>query len=172
MATPAAPRSRERRAERRQASMLRSMVGPHQYGRPSATSQARPNDSVALTVPTIQAYPPSAIRPSAVARRRPSSMPSLSFPRGSIMHLLSRAVAVAAVLSSTLASAAIAQRRADFGATSLARREATPVAPQQPAAATMTGPEWSIYAGVASGDGAYDVGLVAGGTGRWHRSTW
>jgi opacity protein-like surface antigen len=36
----------------------------------------------------------------------------------------------------------------------------------------MTGPEWSIFGGVASGDGAYDIGFAAGGTGRWSRSDW
>jgi hypothetical protein len=93
------------------------------------------------------------------------------------MRWMSRAV-VAAVLTPTLASAALAQRRADLSAvrnTPVARLEAprtTRNAVQQPAAPTMTGPEWSLFGGVASGDGAYDIGIALGGTGRWHRSDW
>jgi hypothetical protein len=85
------------------------------------------------------------------------------------MRLMSRAVALAAVLTTSLSSLAVAQRRADAGAQSLARRDAAPAVPQQPAA-TTTGPEWSLFGGIASGDGAYDLGFALGGSGRWHRS--
>lgn len=87
------------------------------------------------------------------------------------MHVMSRSVTMAAVLTTTLASTAIAQRRAGSGAEPIARREARSVAPQQPAA-TLTGPEWSLFAGIASGDGPYDLGIALGGSGRWHRSDW
>ena len=36
----------------------------------------------------------------------------------------------------------------------------------------MTGPEWSAFAGLASGDGEYDIGFALGATGKWHRSDW
>jgi len=87
------------------------------------------------------------------------------------MHAMSRAVTMAAVLTTTLASAAIAQRRAGSGPEPVAQREVRRVVPQQPAAA-MTGPEWSLFGGIASGDGAYDLGIALGGTGRWHRADW
>ena len=68
------------------------------------------------------------------------------------MRWMSRAVAAAAVLTSTLASASLAQGGG--------------------AAPTVTGPDWSAYAGIASGDNPYDVGLALGGSGRWRRSDW
>lgn len=91
------------------------------------------------------------------------------------MRWMSRAVAVAAVLTPTLASAALAQRRADAGGAPLARREAiTPkrLTAQQPSAPTMSGPEWSLYGGVASGDNPYDIGVALGATAKWRRSDW
>jgi hypothetical protein len=69
----------------------------------------------------------------------------------------------------------LAQRRADARSAPLARREAAPVSrstPQQPATPSMTGPEWSVFGGVASGDNPYDIGFALGGTGRWRRSDW
>jgi hypothetical protein len=36
----------------------------------------------------------------------------------------------------------------------------------------MTGPDWSAFAGVASGDNPYDIGLALGAAGKWHRSDW
>lgn len=36
----------------------------------------------------------------------------------------------------------------------------------------MTGPEWSLFGGVASGDNPYDIGIALGGTGKWRRSDW
>lgn len=36
----------------------------------------------------------------------------------------------------------------------------------------MTGPSWAIAGGVASGDGAYDLGLGVGANARWNRSDW
>ena len=69
------------------------------------------------------------------------------------MRWTSRAVAAAAVLTSTLAAGALAQGTGG-------------------AAPTMTGPDWSAYAGIASGDNPYDVGVSVGGSGRWHRSDW
>jgi opacity protein-like surface antigen len=36
----------------------------------------------------------------------------------------------------------------------------------------MTGPDWSAYAGIASGDNPYDIGIALGATGKWHRSDW
>jgi hypothetical protein len=69
------------------------------------------------------------------------------------MRWTSRAVAAAAVLTSTLAAVSLAQGTGG-------------VAP------TMTGPDWSAYAGIASGDNPYDVGIALGGSGRWHRSDW
>ena len=93
------------------------------------------------------------------------------------MRWMSRAVVVAAVLTPTLASASLAQRRAQ-ALTSLTAQPTTPanksaVTPkkQQPAA-TMTGPDWSVFAGVASGDNPYDIGIALGGAGKWHRSDW
>ncbi|HUQ81629.1 MAG TPA: outer membrane beta-barrel protein [Gemmatimonadaceae bacterium] len=88
---------------------------------------------------------------------------------------MSRAVAVAAVLTPTLASAALAQRRADASTIPLARHDAparTRNAVQQPATPTMTGPEWSVAGGVASGDNPYDIGIALGATGKWRRSDW
>lgn len=69
------------------------------------------------------------------------------------MRWMSRAVVTAAVLTSTLVSASRAQGTA-----------AT--------APTMTGPKWSAYAGVASGDNPYDIGFALGASGWWHRSDW
>jgi opacity protein-like surface antigen len=68
------------------------------------------------------------------------------------MRWTSRAVA-AAVLTCTLAAGALAQGTGG-------------------AAPPMTGPDWSAYAGIASGDNPYDVGISLGGSGRWHRSDW
>lgn len=87
------------------------------------------------------------------------------------MHLLSRAIAIAVVLGSAFASTALGQRRSDAGVQPLSRRGAAPAVAQQPAA-PMTGPEWAGFAGIASGDGAYDLGFVLGGTGRWNRADW
>jgi opacity protein-like surface antigen len=87
------------------------------------------------------------------------------------MRWMSRAVALAAVLTPTLASATLAQRRASAETGPIARR-ATMATPKQQPAPSMTGPEWSLFGGVASGDGAYDIGIAAGGTGRWRRSDW
>lgn len=95
------------------------------------------------------------------------------------MRWMSRAVALAAVLTPTLASASLAQRRAaaEVGAGAVrggvapATRASTPGLPQ-PAAPTMTGPEWSAFAGVASGDNPYDIGIALGAAGKWHRSDW
>ncbi len=87
------------------------------------------------------------------------------------MRWMSRAVTLAAVLTPTLAAGALAQRRVptEFGLH--ARRAVVPSLAQQPTP-TMTGPEWSIFGGVASGDGPYDIGLAAGGSARWRRSDW
>ena len=93
------------------------------------------------------------------------------------MRWMSRAVAVAAVLTPTLASAALAQRRADASTARpapMTRSEMMPAnrnAVPQPAA-SMTGPQWSLFGGVASGDNPYDIGLALGGSGRWRRSDW
>ena len=87
------------------------------------------------------------------------------------MRRMSRAVALAAVLTPTLASATLAQRRALAETGPIAHR-ASITAPKQQPTPSMTGPEWSIFGGVASGDGAYDIGIAAGGTGRWRRSDW
>lgn len=94
------------------------------------------------------------------------------------MRWMSRAVAVAAVLTPTLAAAALAQRRADASTArpaTMTRRDAMPAnrnGVQQPAASSMTGPQWSLFGGVASGDNPYDIGLALGGSGRWRRSDW
>jgi opacity protein-like surface antigen len=69
------------------------------------------------------------------------------------MRSMSRAVAFAAVLTSALVSSSRAQ-----GATA--------------GAPTMTGPDWSLYGGVASGDNPYDIGIAVGASGRWLRSDW
>ena len=92
------------------------------------------------------------------------------------MRWMSGAFVVVAVLTPTLTSPALAQRRADVS-TSAARREATPprrnAVPQPTAPApTTAGPQWSAFAGVASGDGVFDMGLALGGTGRWRQSSW
>lgn len=92
------------------------------------------------------------------------------------MRWLPRAVAIAAVLTPTLTTAALAQRRADGtsaagGIHAYRTPRGAPARPQQPAAAT-TGPEWSLFGGIASGDNPYDVGIALGGTGRWRRSDW
>ena len=73
------------------------------------------------------------------------------------MHWISRVIAFTAVITPALPSAALAQRRAD-------------VSP--PAARATTGPKWSFFGGVASGDNPYDMGLAVGGTGRWQQSNW
>jgi hypothetical protein len=104
-----------------------------------------------------------------------SAADPISLTRSTDMRWMWRAVAVAAVLTPALASAALAQRRADAGVPTLARREAVaPVrtVPQQPATPTMTGPEWSLFGGVASGDNPYDIGIALGGSGKWRRSDW
>jgi len=90
------------------------------------------------------------------------------------MGWMSRAVVVSAVLTPTLTAAALAQRRADLSTAPAVRREAIPVKriAQQPATSTMGGPQWSLFAGVASGDGAFDIGLAAGGGGRWRSADW
>lgn len=93
------------------------------------------------------------------------------------MRWMSRAVAVAAVLTPTLASMSLAQRRSQ-GVTSFvtqpttqARKSAvTPT--QQPSSPTMIGPNWSVFAGIADGDNPFDIGIALGGTGRWRRSDW
>jgi opacity protein-like surface antigen len=36
----------------------------------------------------------------------------------------------------------------------------------------MSGPDWSLFAGIADGDNPFDIGIALGGTGRWHRSDW
>ena len=93
------------------------------------------------------------------------------------MRWMSRAVAVAAVLTPTLASMSLAQRRAQAMTslvtqpTTQAHKSAVSPKKQQPAA-TMTGPDWSAFAGVASGDNPYDIGIALGGAGKWHRSDW
>jgi len=87
------------------------------------------------------------------------------------MRRMSRAVAIAAVLTPTLASAALAQRRASAETGPVARRALMP-ASKQPTTPSMTGPEWSLFGGVASGDGPYDIGIALGGSGRWRRSDW
>jgi hypothetical protein len=90
---------------------------------------------------------------------------------------MSRAVALAAVLTPTLVSASLAQRRA-AAETGIAQREApsaklaAPSIQQPQAAPTMTGPDWAALAGVASGDNPYDIGLALGLSGKWHRSDW
>ena len=94
------------------------------------------------------------------------------------MRWMSRAVAIAAVLTPTLASATLAQRRADVSSArfSLAPRRgvmpATGNAVQQPATPPEAGPDWSIFVGVASGDNPYDIGIAAGATAKWRRSEW
>lgn len=91
------------------------------------------------------------------------------------MRWMSRAVAVAAVLTPTLASMSLAQRRAQ-ALTSLVTQPTTQAhnsaesPKQQPAA--VTGPDWSAFAGIASGDNPYDIGFALGGTGKWHRADW
>src|SRR5690242_19398369 len=93
------------------------------------------------------------------------------------MRWMSRAVVVAAVLTPALASTSLAQRRAE-AVTSLVTqpttqaRKSVVTTKQQPSSPTMTGPDWSAYAGVASGDNPYDIGIALGGSGKWHRSDW
>ena len=87
------------------------------------------------------------------------------------MRWMSRAVAMAAVLTPTLVSATLAQRRASAETGPIARRASIATPKQQPTPST-TGPKWSAFAGVASGDGAYEIGVAAGINGRWHRSDW
>ena len=93
------------------------------------------------------------------------------------MHWISRLIAFTAVLTPALPSAALAQRRADVSPERpvvTARRDAKPATqnPDQPAARATTGPKWSFFGGVASGDNPYDMGLAVGGTGRWQQSNW
>jgi opacity protein-like surface antigen len=85
------------------------------------------------------------------------------------MRRMSSIVALPAVLTLIAASSTHAQLRTT---TSLrvARSEAKPLL-QQPAA-TTTGPSWSIAGGLASGDGAYDLGFGVGASARWRRSDW
>ena len=95
------------------------------------------------------------------------------------MRWMSRAVAIAAVLTPTLASLSLAQRRA-AAETGFARRDAIPatvatrrpVERPQPAASTTSGPTWSALAGIATGDNPYDLGFALGVNGLWHRSDW
>ena len=78
-----------------------------------------------------------------------------------------QSIAVAAALIPALGSEAVAQRRTAAGVQPLARRELP-----QPSRATTGGPSWSFIGGVASGDGAYDLGVALGTTARWHRAEW
>src|SRR5690349_21938291 len=95
------------------------------------------------------------------------------------MRWMSRAVVLAAVLTPTLVSASLAQRRAS-ALNAVVRSNTVPAArpapsslPQQPQGSpAMTGPDWSAFAGIASGDNPYDVGLALGASGKWHRSDW
>jgi opacity protein-like surface antigen len=95
------------------------------------------------------------------------------------MRWMSRAVAIAAVLTPTLASLSLAQRR-PAAETGFARREAVPatvatlrpVERPQPAASTTSGPTWSALGGIATGDSPYDLGFALGLNGLWHRSDW
>ena len=94
------------------------------------------------------------------------------------MRWMSRAVAIVAVLTPTLASATLAQRRADVSSARFslaARRGVMPAngnAVQHPATPPEAGPDWSIFAGVASGDDPYDIGIAAGATAKWRRLEW
>ena len=36
----------------------------------------------------------------------------------------------------------------------------------------MSGPQWSLFGGIASGDNPFDMGLALGGGGKWSRSDW
>lgn len=91
---------------------------------------------------------------------------------------MSRAVAIAAVLTPTLVSASLAQRREAAAAGAVrhdalvATRTNKPAAVQQPKTPAMSGPEWSAAAGIATGDNPYDIGFALGATGKWHRSDW
>jgi hypothetical protein len=91
---------------------------------------------------------------------------------------MSRAVAIAAVLTPTLVSASLAQRRAaaEPGVVrhgSLpATRITAPALSQPQASPTTTGPDWSASAGIATGDNPFDIGLALGATAKWHRSDW
>jgi outer membrane protein with beta-barrel domain len=90
---------------------------------------------------------------------------------------MSRAVAMAAVLTPTLVSASLAQRRAaaEAGVTRrdvLSARVTSPSIQQPQGSAKTTGPDWSAFAGVASGDNPYDIGIALGAAGKWHRSDW
>ena len=92
------------------------------------------------------------------------------------MRWMSRAVAVAAVLTPTLASVSFAQRRTAAGI-GVARRDVLTAPATQPAfqpqpKPAMTGPEWSAFASIADGDNPYDVGIAVGASGLWHRSDW
>jgi len=95
------------------------------------------------------------------------------------MRWMSRAVAIAAVLTPTLASLSLAQRRS-AAETGFARRDAVPttaatrrpVERPQPAASETTGPTWSALAGIATGDNPYDLGFALGVNGLWHRADW
>ena len=92
------------------------------------------------------------------------------------MRWMWRAVAVAAVLTPTLASTSFAQRRA-LAETGIRHRDIIPAitaAPRtpQPQAATTSSRDWSAYAGIATGDNPYDIGFALGVTGKWHRSDW
>ena len=78
-------------------------------------------------------------------------------------------VALSAVFALATSSDVQAQQRTTFSLR-VTPRVAKP-AFQQPAA-TTTGPTWAIGAGVASGDGAYDLGLGVGANARWIRSDW
>jgi len=84
---------------------------------------------------------------------------------------------MAAVLTPTLASASLAQRRAaaEAGVTrrdAPSARLAAPTLQQPQGTPTRSGPDWSGLAGVASGDNPYDIGIALGVNGKWHRSDW
>lgn len=85
------------------------------------------------------------------------------------MRRTSSIVALFAVFTLAVSSDGQAQQRRASGLRVM-HREAKP-AFQQPAP-TMTGPSWAIAGGVASGDGAYDLGIGVGANARWNRSDW
>lgn len=95
------------------------------------------------------------------------------------MRWTSRAVALTAVLTATLVSPAHAQRRTGIATAALHHEVAPTVTPAAPRLAeqpqgspAMTGPDWSAFAGIASGDNPYDIGIALGASGKWHRSDW
>ena len=93
------------------------------------------------------------------------------------MRWMSRAFAMVAVLIPTLAGGALAQRRAaaSVGVASdrvAALASATPSAQQPQVSPAVSGPDWSLFAGVASGDNPYDIGIALGAAAKWNRSDW